>query len=123
MLDKCGKAQSRRQSDESRLMFKIYKKMNIKKILNTNPNTLLVISAADLKEFAIELMDECNNSSKSGNRSDKYLTITETEKKYGISKTTLWRWSKDGYLPKVKLGGKCYYRETDITKLMEGGLV
>lgn len=54
--------------------------MSIAEALNTNPNTLLVISAADLKEFALELMDECNNSSKSGNRSDKYLTITETEK-------------------------------------------
>ena len=97
--------------------------MSIAETLNTNPNTLLVISAADLKEFALELMDERNNSSKSGNRSDKYLTITETEKKYGISKTTLWRWSKDGYLPKVKLGGKCFSRESDITKLMEGGLV
>ena len=97
--------------------------MSIAEALNTNPNTLLVISAADLKEFALELMEECNNSSKSGNRSDKYLTIAETENKYGISKTTLWRWSKDGYLPKVKLGGKCYYRESDIIKLMEGGLV
>lgn len=88
-----------------------------------NPNTLLVISAADLKEFALELMDECTNSSKSGNRSDKYLTIAETVEKYGISKPTLWRWSKNGYLPKVKLGSKCFYRESDITKLMEGGLV
>lgn len=97
--------------------------MSIAESLNTNPNTLLVISVADLKEFALTLMEERENSSKSGNRSDKYLTIAETENKYGISKTTLWRWSKDGYLPKVKLGGKCYYRESDITKLMEGGWV
>ena len=97
--------------------------MSIAEVLNTSPNTMLVISAADLKEFALELMDECANSSKSRNKSDKYLTIAETVEKYGISKPTLWRWSKDGYLPKVKLGGKCFYRESDITKLMEGGLV
>ena len=97
--------------------------MSIAEALNMNPNTLLVISAADLKEFALELMDECANSSKSRKKSDNYLTIAETVEKYGISKPTLWRWSKDGYLPKVKLGGKCFYRESDIIKLMEGGLV
>ena len=62
--------------------------MSIAEALNMNPNTLLVISAADLKEFALELMDERTNSSKSGNCSDNYLTIAETVEKYGISKPT-----------------------------------
>lgn len=95
----------------------------IKETISMNPNTLLVISAADLKEFALELMDERTNSSKSGNCSDNYLTIPETAKKYGVSESTLYRWTRIGYLPKVKLGGKSFYRESDITKLMEGGLV
>lgn len=94
--------------------------MSIKELINTDSNVMLVMSAADLKEFALELMDECAKSRK---KSDNFLTIAETVEKYGISKPTLWRWSKDGYLPKVKLGGKCFYRESDITKLMEGGLV
>ena len=97
--------------------------MSINEVIGMNPNTLLVVRAADLKEFALELMDKCTNSSKLSTRSSKYLTIAETVEKYGISKPTLWRWSKDGYLPKVKLGGKCFYREGDIIKLMEGGLV
>lgn len=97
--------------------------MSIKEIVNTNPNTLLVISAADLKEFALELMDECANSPKSSNCSDNYLTIPETAKKYGVSESTLYRWTRIGYLPKVKLGGKSFYRESNIIKLMEGGLV
>lgn len=89
--------------------------MNITQIIDTNPNIQLVISAADLKEFALELLVE---REKHSNRPDKYLTIPETVEKYGISKPTLWRWSKEGYLPKVKLGGKCFYRERDIIKLM-----
>lgn len=97
--------------------------MSIKEIVNMNPNTLLVISAADLKEFALELMDERTNASKCGNCSDNYLTIPETAKKYGVSESTLYRWTRIGYLPKVKLGGKSFYRENDIIKLMEGGLV
>ena len=97
--------------------------MSINKVNSMNPNTLLVINVADLKEFALELMDEFANSSKSGNKSDKYLTIAETAKKYGISESTLYRWTRIGYLPKVKLGGKSFYRESNIIKLMEGGLV
>ena len=97
--------------------------MSIYEISSMNPNTLLVISAADLKEFALELMDECANSSKSRKKSDNYLTIAETAKKYGVSESTLYRWTRIGYLPKVKLGGKSFYRESDIIKLMEGGLV
>lgn len=95
--------------------------MSIKEILSSDSDVMLVVSAADLKEFAMDLMEERENSSKLATRSSKYLTITETVEKYGISKSTLWRWSKEGYLPKVKLGGKCFYCESDIIKFMEGG--
>lgn len=32
--------------------------MSIKEIIDTNPNIMLIISAADLKEFALELLAE-----------------------------------------------------------------
>lgn len=44
--------------------------MSIKEIINTHPNIQLVISAADLKEFALELLAE---REKSSNKSDKLL--------------------------------------------------
>ena len=89
--------------------------MSIKEIINTNPNIQLVVTAADLKEFALELLAE---REKSSNQSDKYLTIAKTAKKYGVSESTLYRWSRLDYLPKVKLGGKSFYRESDIIKLL-----
>ena len=89
--------------------------MSIKQIIDSNPNIQLVISAADLKEFALELLAE---REKFSTKSDKYLTIPETAEKYGVSQSTLYRWSKIGYLPKVKLGGKSFYRESDIIKLL-----
>ena len=93
--------------------------MSIKQIIDSNPNILLVISAADLKKFALELLAE---REKFSTKSDKYLTIAETAEKYGVSKPSLWRWTKVGYLPKHKLGGKCFYRESDIIKLIERNL-
>ena len=89
--------------------------MSINEIINTNPNIQLVVTAADLKEFALELLAE---REKSSNQSDKYLTIPETAEKYGVSQSTLYRWSRLGYLPKHKLGGKSFYRESDILKLL-----
>ena len=94
--------------------------MSIKEIIATNPNIQLVVTAADLKEFALELLAE---REKSATQSDKYLTIAETVEKYGISKSTLWRWSKIGYLHKVKLGRKSFYRESDIIMLMNNLLI
>ena len=32
--------------------------MSIKEIIDTNPNIMLIISATDLKEFALELLAE-----------------------------------------------------------------
>ena len=94
--------------------------MSIKEIINMNPNIQLVVTAADLKEFALELLAE---REKSSTQSEKYLTIAETVEKYGISKPTLYRWSRLDYLPKVKLGGKSFYRESDIIKLMNNLLI
>ena len=65
--------------------------MSIAEALNMNPNTLLVISAADLKEFALELMDEFVNSSKNDNNTEKYLTTAEVMKMLNVSEPTLWR--------------------------------
>lgn len=53
--------------------------MSIKEIINTNPNIQLVISAADLKEFALELLAE---REKSLTQPEKYLNIAETVEKY-----------------------------------------
>ena len=55
--------------------------MSIKEIIDSNPNIQLVVSAADLKEFALELL---TGQEKSSIKSDKYLTIAETAEKYGV---------------------------------------
>ena len=49
-------------------------------------NIQLVVSAADLKEFALELLAE---REKSSSKSDKYLTFAETSEKYGVTQFIL----------------------------------
>lgn len=51
---------------------------------------------------------------------DRLLTVPEVAKRLGISRTTMWRWSKNESLPVYKLpGGHIRIRESDLEKFME----
>lgn len=92
--------------------------MNIKEIINSDKKVQIVINAIDLKEAFLQWVSE--NQCNSQKKEESYLTTQETAKKLGVDKSTLWRWNKTGYLNKIKLGNKPYYRVSDINKLMEG---
>lgn len=93
--------------------------MNINEILKTGESVQLVINALDLKEAFLEWSEEQNKNS-IPEPSANYLTAQETAKKLGVDISTLWRWSKSGYLKKVKIGKAVRYRESDVLKFMEG---
>lgn len=50
---------------------------------------------------------------------DELLTKEETCRTLGVSNTTLWRWSQNGYLTPVKVGVQVRYRRSDIAHLIE----
>ena len=47
-----------------------------------------------------------------------YLPKKEVMEKFGVSASTLWHWSKDGYLVPSKLGNKVLYRKSDIEDML-----
>ncbi len=91
--------------------------MDIDKILSEGGKVQLVINALDLKEAFLQWSEE---TKKEEPREENYLTAREAAAKLGVDVSTLWRWDKSGYLKKVKLGKAIRYRESDVTKLMEG---
>ena len=93
--------------------------MNIKELLETGANVSVTITALDLKEWMLELIEEQKKSSIPA-PPDKYFTAQEAAEKLGVDVSTLWRWDKSGYLKKIKVGNKIRYRESDVLKLMEG---
>lgn len=93
--------------------------MNIQSLINSGVNVSITISLLDLKEWALELMNE-NKQEKENAVSDNYLSVDEVIDKLRVNASTLWRWDKSGYLKKIKIGGKVRYRESDVIKLMEG---
>lgn len=87
------------------------------KILSEGGKVQLVINALDLKEAFLQWSKE---TKKEESREESYLTAKEAAAKLGVDVSTLWRWDRSGYLKKVKWGNAIRYRESDVTKLMEG---
>ncbi|MDD3772281.1 MAG: helix-turn-helix domain-containing protein, partial [Weeksellaceae bacterium] len=52
---------------------------------------------------------------------ETYPSVDQVAKILNVSKTTLWRWDKSGYLKTIEIGGKRRYRMSDIKKILEGG--
>jgi len=93
--------------------------MNIASILNSNANVSVTIGLNDLNEFFLSVVNAANSAENKKEEKDVYLTIEETCNKLHIDKSTAWRWSKIGLLPKIKTGGKAFYRLSDIKKLLK----
>lgn len=49
---------------------------------------------------------------------EQLLSKKEVLEKFNVCPTTLWNWSKSGYLVPVKIGRKVNYRQTDIERLI-----
>lgn len=92
--------------------------MNISELLNNGTNVQIVVNFLDLKEAFLQWCEE--QKQQQPEEEEQYLTAKETADRLHVDVTTLWRWDKTGYLKKVKLGSKPYYRVSDIKKLMEG---
>ena len=92
--------------------------MNIKELLalSEGANISITVTQTDLKEFALFLIDE----TLSAMNQDTYLTPDDVAGELGVSKNTLWRWDKIGYLSPVKVGRKSLYRKSDIDALRSG---
>ena len=94
--------------------------MNIQEQLKNGSNVMFVLSGGDLQEFALALISETQKLKESEMKDEKFLSVDEVAEELKVTKPTLWRWDKIGYLKPVKVGRKCLYRLSDINNLREG---
>ena len=94
--------------------------MKIESLLG-QPNITVAVTPADLKEFAQTIIDRIIASTPKGNtqKDEVYLTPNETAAKLGVSKNSLWRWNKIGYLCPIKVGRKSLYPLSMINALLK----
>ena len=97
--------------------------MNIKELLEEKINVQLVVSAADLKEFALSLIEDARAMyvHEQQIKGDEFLTSEEVMRIVKVKKVTLWRWAKEKYLVPVKVGKSNLYRKSDVQRITEGG--
>lgn len=100
--------------------------MNIKDLITSNSNAVvnIVVSADDLKEFRLSIIEDVRTEIKnqvSRNDEKKSLTPKEVCQRLQITRSSLWRWEREKMLVPVRVGGKVRYRSSDIEKLLNGG--
>ena len=77
----------------------------------------VTLSLADLREFVTELVENGTTTAPAPvevERSRELMTRDEVCEYLGVTKPTLHRWNKLGYLKCVKVGSKVRYRREDI---------
>ena len=96
--------------------------VSIQNLLLSSENMVLQLKKEDLKEFANQILLGAKSiamlEAEAAATSDQLLTIDEAAKLLSVSKMTLYRWDKNGYLKKMEIGGKRRYRLSDIEKLV-----
>lgn len=80
-------------------------------------NVSVTLSLADLREFVTELVENGTATAPAPVevvRSMDLMTRDEVCEYLGVTKPTLHRWNKLGYLTCIKVGSKVRYRREDI---------
>lgn len=91
--------------------------MNIQDILSSNPHGLAIISLSDLKEFLREIVKEVDNENRV--EKEEYYSSDQVMRRLKISEPTLYRWTKDKYLPSVKVGHRNLYPKSQVESLLK----
>ena len=98
--------------------------MAIQDLLNNGANVSITISADDLRTFFAEVAQEVMNKEKAAEaaRNDvEMLNQAQVCSYLGVSKATVWRWEKIGYLrPATRMGARPMYLKSEIEKLKKG---
>ena len=100
---------------------------NIIDLLKGNQDAVAIINLSDLQEFAnIVRRDAIEDAKREQEQQDtpddsELLTTTETARFLNIDRSTLYRWSRDGYLHPVSIGNVKRYRRKDLIKFKQEG--
>lgn len=93
--------------------------MSVQEILKQGNNVQLVVNAADLKELFMTWQDERDSQLHAVQEvEDVSLSADEVAAKLKVTKVTLWRWEKSGYLVPRKIGRKPFYLRSQVESLL-----
>lgn len=88
--------------------------LNSLMLLADSPDTLREVLRPIIQELMLEAL-----TAKSETAADRLMTVEEVCNEFGITKTTLLQWRKDGKVPDIRLGGRRVYFERSA--ILEAG--
>ena len=98
--------------------------MAIKDILSSGANVSITVTADDLRVFLAEVAQEVMNKEKAAQAAKndvEMLNQAQVCSYLGVSKATVWRWEKIGYLrPATRMGSRPMYNKTDVERIKKG---
>ena len=98
--------------------------MAISEILSSGANVSITVTADDLRVFLAEVAQEVMNKEKAAEAAKndvEMLNQAQVCSYLGVSKATVWRWEKIGYLrPSTRMGSRPMYLKSEIEKLKKG---
>ena len=98
--------------------------MKISDLIAEGANVYVTVSVADLREFFEEVAKDTaakERAAEAERNADGVMSQTDVCKFLGVSKSTLWRWDKYGYLsPSGRMGRTPQYLKSDVERIKKG---
>ena len=85
--------------------------------------TIIQVNQDDLRTVLGEIVFGIINENREERKQNdsELLTPKNVRERLSVSSSTLWRWEKEKYLTPVRVGGKVFYRSSDIQSIEKGG--
>ena len=94
---------------------------NIYTLAKECENLTLSVKAGEL----VEAIDYCINKTRSeleqqitDANTETYPSVSKVAEILDVTKSTLWRWQKQGYLVPLEVGGKRRYKMSDVKRIL-----
>ncbi len=95
--------------------------VNLSEIAEAFPTMQVTISVGDLLKANRELVTETVKALEqklTDAAAETYPSTDKVAEILSVSKPTLWRWEKSGYLIPVRIGGKVRYKMSDVKRIL-----
>ena len=96
------------------------KKMDIQTLLK-NQNVTISVTGEQLSEFATQILDGARELYETKEQPEQYIPRKQTAQQLNVDLSTLWRWNREAYLRPVSIGGKRFYKLSDINRILGKG--
>ena len=93
--------------------------MEVLQSLQNNPQTIVLLTGAQLREFAMLVVEEAlehRQNEKAAQPEETLLTSKQARAAFHVSTATLWRWVKAGILHTKKAGNKNLFLESELKR-------